>query len=139
MGLSNTSVKIHAKEYIDGMSFPQDIHYHFADPNQIGNIYILIFKHPYLNRKFAHHAVLVDVAGGSTESHLHGVTIDLTATASTKITKSRVDDRPFDRKKFHEIIYVGRIQSSQTSPRFWAFDLQREVRMNSFDRISEFE
>ncbi len=139
MGLSNTSVKSHAKEYINGTSFPQDIHSHFVDPNQIGNIYILIFKHPYLNRKFAHHAVLVDVAGASTDSHLHGVTIHLTATASTKITESRVDDQPFERTIFYEIIYVGRVQPSQLSPRFWAFDLQREVRTNSSDRISEFE
>jgi hypothetical protein len=98
-----------------------------------------IFRPGYLSRKFAHHAVLVDVAGGSTNSHLHGVTIHLTATASTKITKSRVDDKPFDRKNFHEIIHVDRIQPSQASPRFWAFDLQREVRTNSSDRISEFE
>lgn len=139
MGFSNTSVRIHAKEYINGMSFSQDIHSHFVDPNQIGKIYILIFKHPHLNRKFANHAILVDVAGGSTDSHLHGVTIHLTATASTKITKSRVDDQSFDRTTFHEIIYVGRVQPSQLSPRFWAFDLQREVRTNSSDRISEFE
>lgn len=123
MGLTNTSVRNCGKEYINEMSFPQDIHSHFIDPNQIGNIYILIFKHPYLNRKFAHHAVLVDVAGGSTDSYLHRVMIHLTATTLTKITKSRVNDRPFDRKTFHEVIYVGRVQPSQPSPRFWAFDL----------------
>lgn len=139
MGLRNTSVEICPKEYLNGMSFPQDIHNHFVDPNQIGNVYILIFKHPYLNRKFAHHAILVDVAGGSNDSHIHGVTIHLTATASTKITKSCVDDQPFHRKKFHDIIYIGRIQPSQSSPRLWAFDLQREVGPNSCDSITKFE
>jgi hypothetical protein len=134
-----SDIKIHFKKQFNGMSFPEDIHSHFVDPNQIGNIYLLIFKHPYLTRKFAHHALLVDVAGGSSDSYLHGVTIHLTATASTKLTKYRVDDQTFNRKRFHEIIYVGRLQPSQISPRFWALDLQREVRLNSSDRISEFE
>jgi hypothetical protein len=135
MGLIDSDIKINSKKYTDGMSFPQKIHRFFVDPSKIGNVHVVVFKHPYLDRKFAHHALMIDVAGSSTDSDLCGVTIHLTATASSKITEFSIHDRSFHRNDFHEIIYIGRLHPTQHSPLFWAFDLQREVKMHLFDWI----
>lgn len=129
---SDINIKINPKQHIEGMSFPQDINPFFVDRNKIGNVFIVVFKHPILDRKFAHHAVMVDIAGCSSDSHLSGATIHMTAVASTKVTRFQIHDRSFPRKNFHEIIYVGRLNPWRSSPWLWAFDLQREVCMNWF-------
>lgn len=121
-----------------GMSFPSGVDPFVVDPMQVGNVYLLVFKHPYLHRKFAHHGIFVDVAGSSNNSFLRGVTVHLTAKASTKVSTFRVDDCKFNKKRFYDIIHVGRLIPSDPIIRMWAMDLQREVTRNSSARNAVF-
>jgi hypothetical protein len=135
MGLIYSEIELNTKQYTDGMSFPQNLEQFYMDPKKIGNVYVVVFKHDFLHQKLAHHALIVDVAGSSTDSHICGATIHLTAKASTKITEFQIHDRSFRREDFHEIIYIGRLHPPQYSPWFWAYDIQREVKMHFFDSI----
>ena len=47
------------------MTFLQGIRLDFKNPNRIGDVYVVVFKTDQINRKTAHHAILVDVAGSS--------------------------------------------------------------------------
>jgi hypothetical protein len=121
MGLMNS--KVSELDFPNGMSFPQHVDKYIVDSNQAGNVYVVVFKNGYLDKKLCHHAIVVDVAGSSNETYLSGVTIHLTGTAATRIAEFRVEDYRYNRKQIHEAIFVGRLQSSQSILRLWALDL----------------
>ena len=109
------------------MSFPMNIHPHVVDFNRVGDTYIVLFKRHAINEKVAHQAIVVDVAGASNDSYLCGVTLHLTASALTKISTYTVNDNIWPRSDFYEIIPVGRLVSNHLDPRYWSFQLHREV------------
>jgi hypothetical protein len=50
-------------------TFLSKVSRHIVDQNKVGDIYILVFKGAEAIRKIAHHAILIDVAGTTNESH----------------------------------------------------------------------
>ena len=102
-----------------------------VDQDKVGDVFILVFKGDVPIRKMAHHALLVDVAGATSESHFCGVLLHLTAEAIDRQTKFHVGDRPWKKTIFYESIYIGKtvppypVQMSQ--PRKWALALQEFV------------
>ena len=108
-------------------SFPSNIPRYIIDQNKVGHVYILVFKGHIPIQKMAHHALIVDVAGTTIESHFHGVLLHLTATAINRKTEFQFDDRLWKRSTF--IVPLNNNHPYQ--PRKWAMDLQFPVSKKS--------
>lgn len=110
------------------MAFPDNIHPNIVDWHRAGSVYIVVLKRKGVVRKFAHHAILVDVAGASNGSQFHGVLIHLSANSRTRLTMIEVDDSPWDRDDFHEVFLVGGVPPTTIDTHLWANELKNVVR-----------
>jgi hypothetical protein len=119
--------KIYDDNFEQSMTFPQGIEWNFQDPNRIGDVYVVVFKKGRVNRKTAHHAVLVDVAGSSNDNIFEGVLIHLTANTITQVVKFRVEDNSWTNDDFYETFHIGRLVPTQPNPQHWAIDLHQKV------------
>ncbi|CAF2971125.1 unnamed protein product [Rotaria sp. Silwood2] len=108
-------------------NFLSNIKRSIVDATKVGDVFILVFKNETGVRKIAHHALLVDVAGASSEVYLRGVLLHLTARATTRKSKFRFGDKSRRRNIFYEIVYIGKIvppiHIHSTKPREWACSL----------------
>lgn len=123
--------KNHGKIYEDyfeqSMTFPQGIRCNFADQNRIGDVYVVVFKANQINRETAHHAILVDVAGSSNDQVLEGALLHLTADTVTRVVQFRVEDNPWPKDHFYEIVRIGRLVPTTSNPHHEAIELHSKV------------
>jgi hypothetical protein len=109
------------------MIFPQGIQWNFHDRDRIGDVFFVVFKTNQINRKTAHHAILVDVAGSSNGKVLESVLIHLTANTITQMVKFRVEDDPWPKDYFYETVRSGQLVPTKSNPQLWAIDLHNKV------------
>ncbi|CAF0964172.1 unnamed protein product [Rotaria magnacalcarata] len=125
--MAKKSWKIYDDNFKESMTFPQGIPWNFHDRNPIGDVYVVVFKTAQINRKTAHHAILVDVAGSSNEENMEGVLVHLTASTITQQVKFRVEDDPWSKDCFYETVRVGQLTTTKSNPQFWAIDLHNKA------------
>jgi len=119
--------KISDDNFKQSMTFPQGIPWNFHDQNRIGDVYVVVFKANQINRKTAHHAILIDVAESSNDQVLEGALLHLTAAMLTRVVELRVEDNPWPKDYFYEIVRIGRLVPTKLNPQRWAFELHHKV------------
>ena len=125
--MRKSGLKLWDENFSEGMSFPQGIERSFVDRKRVGEVFIVVFRTDQVNRKTAHHAIVIDVAGSSDEDFLQGLMVHLTANVLTRIVKFRVEDNPWKRDEFYEIVRIGQLLPTTPDPHYWAMELHSKV------------
>jgi hypothetical protein len=124
------------------MGFLHHVPTEVVNTHRVGRVYILVHKPRLaedaatdlspLDEKRAHHSLLIDVAGASNPTELHGVSFHLTAAATTRVTEFCVFGQPITRASLIRCVrpVPDRLRPpvNVPNPREWARQLDKHVR-----------